>query len=136
MNTLVRNYDYLPSLFNTFFNEATPANSFSPSANIKETDTSFEVELALPGFKKDDFKIEVNDKMLTISSEISNESEEKKENYIRQEFSYKSFSRSFRLPRTVDSEKIEATYENGVLSLNIPKKEEAKVREPRLISVN
>lgn len=132
MKTLVRNYD---SLFNEFFNNSySPA--LSPSANIRETDNAYSIDLAIPGFTKDNFKIEVRDRVLEISSVTESENEEKKENYIRKEFSYSSFSRSFRLPRTVEADQISATYENGVLSLELPKKEEAKVKEPRLISVN
>ncbi len=132
MKTLVRNYD---SLFNEFFNNSySPA--LSPSANIKETDTAYAIELAIPGFTKDNFKIEVRDRVLEVSSVSDTAHEEKKENYIRKEFSYSSFNRTFRLPRTVDADQISATYENGVLTLDLPKKEEAKVKEPRLISVN
>ena len=132
MKTLVRNYD---SLFNEFFNNSySPV--FSPSANIRENDSAYSIELAIPGFTKDNFKVEVRDRVLEVSSVTQSENDEKKENYIRKEFSYNSFARTFRLPRTVDADQISATYENGVLSLELPKKEEAKVREPRLISVN
>ncbi len=132
MKTLVRNYD---SLFNEFFNNSY-SSVLSPSANIKEADDAYEIELAIPGFTKDNFKIEVHDRILNVSSLSQSENEEKKENYIRKEFSYSSFSRSFRLPRAVDSDQISASYENGVLNVHLPKKEEAKVKEPRLISVN
>lgn len=132
MKTLVRNYD---SLLNEFFNNS-PSPVFSPSANIRETETAYAIELAIPGFQKDNFKIEVRDRVLEVSSVSESENEEKRENYIRKEFSYSSFSRTFRLPRTVDADQISATYENGVLTLDLPKKEEAKAKEPRLISVN
>lgn len=135
MNTLVRNYDLFPSLLNGFFNEDY-VERFTPSANIKENDGGYEVELALAGYNKEDFKIEVNNHTLTVSTESKSESEETEENYVRKEFSYNSFSRSFRLPKTVDSDKIEASYENGILKLEIPKKEEAKAKEPRLIAIN
>ncbi len=134
MKTLVRNYDSFPALFNDFFINNN-SNSFSPLANIKENENSFEVELAIPGFKKDDFKVEVNDKTLTVSSEVSSEDEETAGTFVRKEFSYNSFSRSFRLPRTIDTDQISANYENGVLALTLPKKEEAKPKEPRLISI-
>lgn len=132
MKTLVRNYD---SFFNEFFNNSYSAPA-SPSANIKETDDAFLIDLAIPGFSKDDFKIEVRDRIMEVSSTSETENEEKNENYIRKEFSHNSFSRSFRLPRTVDAEKISAAYESGVLKLNLPKREEAKMKEPRLISIN
>lgn len=130
MKTLVRNYD---SLFNELFNNS-PSQVFSPSANIKESETAYAIELAIPGFQKDNFKIEVRDRILEVSS--VSESENEKDNYLRKEFSYSSFSRTFRLPRTVDADQISASYENGVLTLDLPKKEEAKAKEPRLISVN
>lgn len=129
MKTLVRNYD---SLFNEFFNNAY-GSALSPSANIKESDTAYTIDLAIPGFSKDNFKIEVRDRVLEVSSVAESENEE---NYLRKEFSYRSFRRSFRLPRTVDTDLISAVYENGVLSLDLPKKEEAKAKEPRLISIN
>lgn len=137
MKTLVRNYDSFPALFNEIFNNGvTPNIKLSPSANIKESEESFEIQLALPGFKKEDFKIEVQDKSLTVSSEVKTETEDSTENYIRKEFSFNSFSRSFRLPRTVDSEQIAAEFENGILTLTLPKREEAKAKEPRLIAIN
>lgn len=138
MKTLVRNYDSFPALFNELLNNNGVATNPkpAPSANIKESEEAFEIELALPGFKKEDFKIEVQDKSLTVSSESKTENEDSTENYIRKEFSFNSFSRSFRLPRTVDSEQIVAEFENGILTLTLPKREEAKAKEPRLIAIN
>lgn len=107
-----------------------------PSLNIKENKDSFFVEVAAPGFEKFDFKIELNNDVLTISSEkkLSNEVKDG-ERITKQEFSYQSFSRSFTLPELVDEEKIAAKYENGILAINIPKKEEAKPKSPKLISI-
>jgi HSP20 family protein len=141
MKTVLRNYDQFdafPALFNEFFGETATAkfNAQVPSANIKETEDSFGIELVAPGFKKDAFKVEVHDRNLTISAEEKSETEEKKETFLRKEYRFGSFSRSFRLPNTVDSDKIEAVYEDGVLHLSIPKKEEAKPKEPKLISIN
>lgn len=141
MKTLVRNYDNLnsfPALFNEFFGEPALAkwNNNVPSANIKETEDHFSIELVAPGYKKDAFKVEVHERNLTISAEEKTESEEKTETFLKKEYSFGSFTRSFRLPNTVDSDKIEATYEDGVLNLTIPKKEEAKPKEPKLISIN
>ena len=97
------------------------------SVNIKESSDEFEVELAAPGFVKTDFNIELNHDMLTISSEKKVENETKEgQQFARREFSYQSFSRSFTLPNTVDNDKIKAKYENGILRVSIPKKEEAK----------
>lgn len=141
MKTLVKNFDNFnsfPSLFNEFFGEPVlnKWNAELPSANILETDESFKIELAVPGYKKDAFKVEVHERNLTISAEEKSENEEKTENYIRKEYNFGSFSRSFRLPHTVDSDKIEAVYNDGVLNIVIPKKEEAKPKEPKLISIN
>jgi HSP20 family protein len=141
MKTVLRNYDNLnsfPALFNELFGEQSAAkfNKNFPAANIKETEDSFGIELVAPGFKKEAFKVEVHEHNLTISAEDKNESEEKTETFLRKEYSFGSFTRSFRLPNTVDSDKIEAAYEDGVLHLTIPKKEEAKPKEPKLISIN
>lgn len=107
-----------------------------PSVNVKETDNNFEVEVAAPGMTKKDFRITLDGNLLTISSEKENKNEEEKANYTRREFSYQSFQRSFELPKdVVESENIEAKYENGVLRLLIPKKEEAKRKAPREISI-
>lgn len=109
----------------------------SPAANIKETEDGFVVELAAPGKQKDDFKIELNHNVLSISSESKTEHEVKdeKERYTRKEFNYNSFQRSFVLPSSVDSDKITANYENGVLNISIPKKEEVKKKPVRNIEI-
>ena len=143
--TLVRYQNQWPGLFDRFFNndfEGWNRNNFSmtnttlPNLNIKETKDSFLVEVAAPGFEKSDFKIELNNDLLTISSEkkVNNELKDG-ERITKQEFSYQSFSRSFSLPEHVDEEKISAKYENGILAIYIPKKEEAKPKSPKLISI-
>ena len=109
-----------------------------PSVNIKETEDSYEVEMAAPGMKKEDFKVELDNNILTISSEKTDEREEggEKEKYSRKEFSYQSFQRSFSLPKeVVDEDKIQARYRDGVLYLMIPKKEHAKQKPPRKIQI-
>jgi len=141
MKTVLRNYDNLnsfPALFNGFFGEPNTSNFNSnlPSANIKETEENYGIELIAPGFKKESFKVEVHERNLTISAEEKTDSEEKTETFLRKEYTFGSFTRSFRLPNTVNSEKIEASYKDGILHLTIPKKEEAKVKEPILISIN
>lgn len=143
--TLVRYQNQWPGLFDRFFNndfEGWNRNNFSmtnttlPNLNIKETKDSFLVEVAAPGFEKSDFKIELNNDLLTISSEKKANNELKDgERITKQEFSYQSFSRSFTLPEHVDEEKISAKYENGILFIDIPKKEEAKPKSPKLISI-
>lgn len=135
-----------PSLFDRFFDpdlfdwsarNYSETNTTMPSVNIKESPEAFEVEMAAPGFEKSDFKIEQHNDVLTISSEKKVEKETKDdEHFTKREFSYQSFCRSFNLPNTVESEKIKARYENGILKVHIPKKEEAKPKPARQISIS
>jgi len=106
-----------------------------PSVNIVENHKDFKIEMAVPGHEKKDFKVEVDNGVLTISSEKEEESKEEKENYTRREFSYKSFSRSFRLPENCVADQIDARYENGILFLSIPKKEVTPAQAPKEIKV-
>ncbi len=146
--SLIKRDDFFPSMsnfFNDFFNRDwmdwsnqnfSLTNTTLPSVNIRESNEAFNVELAAPGMVKDDFKIELNHNVLTISSEKKEEKETKEgESYSRKEFSYQSFSRSFTLPNVADSENIEAKYENGILTIRIPKREEAKTKPVRLIEI-
>ncbi len=128
------------ALFNNFFDrDIAPVseNFSSPAVNIKESDQAFSLELAIPGLKKEDFTIALEDDLLKVSSENKQAKKQKDEdaNYMRKEFAYQSFNRTFVLPETADGEKLAATYENGVLQLYLPKKEEAKKKAPRLIEV-
>ncbi len=108
-----------------------------PAVNISEDDDNFEVEVAAPGLKKEDFNINLENNLLTISGEHKEEKEEKEGKKIsRREFNYTSFTRSFNLPDTVEGEKIEAKYEDGVLRLSLPKKEEAKKQPPKQIKIS
>jgi HSP20 family protein len=112
-------------------------NTTLPSVNIIENTEGYEVEMAAPGLKKEDFNIELNNDLLTISSEKQMENESKKNGqYTKREFSYQSFSRSFTLPRTVENEKISAKYENGLLKVMIPKREEAKPKPKKQIAIS
>lgn len=108
-----------------------------PSANLRETDTKLEIDLAAPGMKKEDFKVEVDNNLLVISCEKEEHKEEtsKKEDYIRKEFNYQSFYRSFSLPEYADENKIEAAYKDGILHVTINKKEGAKKRATKTISI-
>jgi HSP20 family protein len=112
-------------------------NTTLPAVNIRETAENFDVEMAAPGMNKDDFRIELEGNQLRISSEKQTQNETKDgERYTRREFSYQSFQRSFTLPKdVVDVDQIRAKYENGVLHLQIPKKEEAKQKPPRMIQI-
>lgn len=108
-----------------------------PAVNIQETDQGFVLELAVPGRKKEDFKIELNEQTLRISSEQRKEEAEKSEDgrYTRREFAFQAFSRSFQLPQSIDNQAIEARYEAGILRIQLHKKEEARVKGPRLIDI-
>lgn len=94
--------------------------------NIKETDKNYSIDIVAPGFEKTDFKISLEQQLLTISAEKKNEVKEENEKQIRKEYSYRSFKRSFTLDEKTDGTKIDAKYVNGVLTLNLPKKEEVK----------
>jgi HSP20 family protein len=107
-----------------------------PPANISESSKEYKLEISVPGLKKDDFKIEVGSGALTISSEREEESGEEKENYTRKEFSYQSFERSFPLPDNVKDDEIIAKYEDGVLTITIPKKEISISRGKKAIKVS
>lgn len=106
-----------------------------PALNIKETDKTFEVELAAPGFSKKDFEVTISDGCLNISAEKSDSKEEKDENYTRKEFSYNSFEKSLQLPDSVKDEDVKAKYKDGILSFNLVKKEEAKIEKPKKIEI-
>ncbi len=107
-----------------------------PAVNSKETATNFELELLVPGRKKDDFKIEIDKNILTISTEEKHEEKKVEETYAIREFGYAAFKRAFTLPKTIDEEKIKASYEEGILRFTFPKKEEALPKPKRLISLN
>lgn len=102
-----------------------------PAVNIVEKEKDFMVEVAVPGFKKDDFKVKIEENMLTIEAEVEETKEESDINYTRKEFSHQSFSRSFRLPENVKEDQIKAVYEEGMLKLTLPKSktEEKAVKE-------
>jgi len=124
-----------PSLFDDFFkpwNEWFDRPAFfermktMPAVNVKEDTDSYTVSLAAPGLKKEDFKLDIEGNMLTISCEKEEQEEEKNEKFTRKEYDYFSFSRSFTLPEDVKQDGIDAHYENGVLNIRLPRLEEAK----------
>lgn len=140
MSIVKRNNLFFPSLMNDYFppdwfGGTEKWNASAPAVNIKDNEEGFELELAVPGMKKDDFTVDIDNDVLTISSEMKSESEEKKDNYTRKEFSYSSFKRAFTLPETVDGAKIDAKYEDGILKLALPKKQEALPKPKRLIPI-
>ena len=116
----------MPSVFDDFFNETQENKSVRPATNIIDREDEIEILLALPGIKKSEIEIDVEKDVLSISSVKKEETEIKEENYARKEFSFSSFSRSFMIPDTVNADKIKAKYEDGVLRLTMPKREEHK----------
>lgn len=142
MNLVKKTNRHYP-VFNSFFNDEffdMPALNFNrrnatiPAVNISENDDEFKIELAAPGFKKDDFKLELNKNILTVSTEI--EQKEENTNYSCKEFAFYSFSRSFNLPESkVNVEKIDAKYKDGILYVSIPKREEEKPKPARVIKI-
>jgi HSP20 family protein len=107
-----------------------------PKVNIKESAENFEVHMAVPGFKKDNFNISIENEELLISAEIEENKEETNDEFTRKEFGYASFRRSFVLPDTVDGDKIKASYKDGILNVVLPKKEEAKPKPARTIKIS
>lgn len=127
--------DMFQNFFESDFNDIFNRKFSDPAANIIENPDSFQLDLAVPGMKKDDFKIHLENNILTISSEVEDEKQEEGKNYTRKEFSYVSFTRSFTLPKIIDLEKIGADYENGILKVLLPKKEEAKLDVKKEIKI-
>ncbi|SDS40158.1 HSP20 family protein [Formosa sp. Hel1_31_208] len=122
----------LPSVVTSNFNTGITL----PKVNIKESADDFTVEMAVPGLKKSDFQIDIDNQVLSISTETKEENKHKEENYTRREFSYSSFKRTFALPESVNDEKINASYNEGILSILLPKKEEAKQKPARSIKIS
>ncbi len=128
---------YMPNLFDDdFFPVLSNRSSSMPAVNIREDEKNYVLELAIPGIDKKDLKIDVNEDVLTISSETKNETEESRDGYKRKEFSYTSFCRSFYIPENVNRDKIDANYKDGVLSVELPKQEEEKNKITRQIKIS
>ena len=145
LKNLVRQNEFLPLMVNDFFK---PWNGWIenegniwgkpftvPAVNISENNKDYTLSLAVPGMKKNDFKIHLEGNILTVSAETNMEKEEKEEQLTRKEYNYSSFARSFTLPEEVNKNKIEATYEEGVLKLVLPKTEAAKIIAAKQIAV-
>ena len=129
---VLMNEIFRPDWFGGTHNETTAI----PAVNIKENEENFELELFVPGRNKDELIIEIDNSVLTVSSETKKEEEESNKNFTRREFTLSSFKRAFTLPETVATDKIEATYINGVLKFNLPKKEEALPKPKRKIELS
>lgn len=122
------------SIFTDSFFNAREA-TLVPAVNISETADQYQIELAAPGLSKQDFKVNLERKMLSIAVQKEQVNEQENRNYSRREFSYNSFTRSFTLPDSADEHHIQAKYDNGILLIQIPKKEEAKM-STRQISIS
>ncbi len=135
--------DYsVPTFWDDFFNDFVPSKYYgrnyanTPAVNIIEDEKEFRIDIAVPGIGKDDFKLTLEDNVLSVSSKNENEQVEEKNKYTRQEFNYHSFSRSFRLNDSIDQEKIVAKHRDGILTVQLPKKKEAIKQGPRKISIS
>lgn len=125
MTLLKKSNTAFPSLFDEFFRDDWLPSFINnkvttPAVNIKETDKGYQLEVAAPGMKRNDFSVSMDDNMLTIEAERKEEHEDKNDKYTRKEFSYNSFSRSFQLPEGVMTDKVSATYKDGVLLVELP----------------
>lgn len=146
MTLAKRSENFLPSFFDRFLNNDlmdwsqtnfSSPNTSLPAVNVKETDDDYIIELAAPGMSKNDFNVNFQNNVLTISSEKKDKREDKEDNYTRREFSYQSFQRSFTVPgNDVDSDKISANYADGILSIKLPKREEVKPKPAREIKIS
>ena len=137
MNLLKRQNSDLNSLFDELiFNRDWNIQKLSlPAVNIIEVGDHFDIQLATPGMKKSDFQIEVEDGVLIISSDTDIQSNETENRFTRKEFGYHSFKRSFNIPDTINVDRISATYKEGILTVSLPKKEEALPQSKKLVSI-
>lgn len=139
----LRKKSSFPSLIDEFFGSDVFPGFFldydkrmaTPAVNVIEGKEDYRIEVAAPGLDKTDFKIDLENNILTISAEKEDKQEETNERYMRREFNYSSFSRSFSLPESLDAEKISARHKDGILNVVIPKKEEAKEKPARMIKI-
>jgi HSP20 family protein len=141
MLPMITRRSYKPFLWSNLFDDdffpVAPGRSTSmPAVNIREDEKRFTLDLAVPGIDKKDLKIEINEDVITISSEQKMEKEESRDDFKRREFSYTAFCRSFYLPENVSKEKIDANYKDGILSVVLPKDEEEKAKLSRQVKIS
>ena len=136
------NRSYVPAYWDDFFNDnffnqlnSTNSKGHSPAVNVSEDDKGYSIEVAAPGIARKAFNLEIENDVLTISTENKESKEENKQNFLRREFNYQTFKRSFQLSETIDQEQIKASHDAGILTLILPKKEEEVQKAPRQIEV-
>lgn len=143
MIPMLRRRNTLPSLVDEFLGDDLFSRLFNenenvtvPSVNVKEGKEEYTIDVAAPGLDRKDFKIDLNNNVLEISSEKEVKEKSDDDKIMRREFRYSSFKRSFTLPDTANTDKIKASYKDGILSISIPKKEEAKAKPIKQISIS
>ena len=136
------NKSYVPVFWDDFFNDnlfnnfsGTRSGVKSPSVNIIEDEKEYVIEMAVPGLSKSDIRIDLENDILTISYESKESKEERKRSYLKREFSYASFNRSFQLPETIDGDNIRANHVDGILNISLPKKEEVVTKAQKSIEI-
>ena len=138
---VMRSNSWIPSVFNDLFDTdfMPKANCTAPAINVKESDKAYTVELAAPGMKKEDFNVHINDEgnlIIKMESKSEKKDEDKNVRYLRREFSYTKYEQTLILPDDVNKEQIAAKVENGVLTVDLPKIVEEKVKVSRQISID
>lgn len=142
--TLIRTFDYDLPLYidkmlgrdsGEIMNSGSQVGYNIPAVNVLENNESFLLEVAVPGYQKEDFQIEVVNHALVLSGKKQNKENEKQRKHTLKEFNYTSWKRTFALPKTIETEGIQAKYENGILNVLVPKREEAKVKPPKSIEI-
>jgi len=137
------NRPFFPS-WNNFFDDILPETKFIngewinrsvPAANIEEKENSFVIKMAVPGVEKEDINIEIKDNQIIVSAGNETSEEEEKKNYSRKEYSYKSFKRSFTLPKNVNDDQVEANYKNGELVVELPNSNEVPKEDSKIVNV-
>ncbi len=128
--------DMVSNLFDNDLGDFFGKRFSDPAANIIESNEAFTLDIAAPGMKKDDFRINLENNILSISTELEDLKREEGKNYTRKEFYYGSFSRAFTLPKTIDLESIKADYEAGILTITLPKKQDERVELKKEIKIS
>lgn len=140
MKPIMYRNQWLPTVFNDFFNTdfMPKASATAPAINVMESDSDYTVELAAPGLKKDDFKVNINDEgnlVIKMEQKAENKEEDKSRHYLRREFSYSKYEQTLILPDDVEKELISAKVDNGVLTIDLPKTAAAQKKPARQIEI-